>query len=336
MFQVCDARRHALIEAHVRCYAIRRSFDHLSTGLPAYYQPFNMRLQHPDDELGGMLLLNLPNTVVHALDAWSPLIPNPSELCKWRPRSARRLGVLDPQTRPHMPMSENRFPDVLLREIDCMQGNRTMVSCATCGESYETHAQLQTHIQRCELDDQVSGWNQSLSCVECGECYPSRRALFRHRAASKHGTESNRDESAFGEESTAFDAGRHRRGVETASTESWAAQNRELVSAWLQDTQTEIVVVLEGIDATTSYTVQARHSYTYEELVWGHIFAPTMAPSSDSRGGCIIDFTKVCCWQQLMQCIAAKHRTHAALFCYSFMISYHMRILHPHPLRMRG
>ncbi len=32
-----------------------------------------MRLQAPDDELGGMLLLTTPFLVVHRIDEWSPL-----------------------------------------------------------------------------------------------------------------------------------------------------------------------------------------------------------------------------------------------------------------------
>ena len=34
-----------------------------------------MRLSHPNDELGGMLLLCLPQLVVHELDDSSPLVP---------------------------------------------------------------------------------------------------------------------------------------------------------------------------------------------------------------------------------------------------------------------
>lgn len=99
MFQAFEMRtQQALIEAHVRCYAIRHehrdvsktnrkqrpgmnrreSFikgvtqvDHFSK----FFRPYPMRLQHPDDELGAMLLLTVPNIVVHRLDAWSPLVP---------------------------------------------------------------------------------------------------------------------------------------------------------------------------------------------------------------------------------------------------------------------
>ena len=53
MFQVCEMRKHALLEAHVRMYTVRKDMDHLGTGAVAYFQPFHMRVQHPDDELGG-------------------------------------------------------------------------------------------------------------------------------------------------------------------------------------------------------------------------------------------------------------------------------------------
>jgi len=39
----------------------------------AYFQTHNVRLQHPDDELGSLLLMALPNVVVHRIDEWSPL-----------------------------------------------------------------------------------------------------------------------------------------------------------------------------------------------------------------------------------------------------------------------
>ena len=128
MFQICEMRKHVLLEGHVRCaapppsalratphpssasmyivrawnrgsgrgkqltsrrgrcrwrrgrcYAVRRDYDYLATGQTAHCQPFVMRLQHPDDELGAMLLMNLPSVVVHAVDNWSPLAPRPTE-----------------------------------------------------------------------------------------------------------------------------------------------------------------------------------------------------------------------------------------------------------------
>jgi hypothetical protein len=37
-----------------------------------------MRLNHPNDELGGMLLMCFPQEILHELDAWSPLMPPPT------------------------------------------------------------------------------------------------------------------------------------------------------------------------------------------------------------------------------------------------------------------
>ena len=42
-----------------------------------YVQCCTMRLSHPNDELGGMLLLMTPQVVVHEIDAYSPLMPPP-------------------------------------------------------------------------------------------------------------------------------------------------------------------------------------------------------------------------------------------------------------------
>lgn len=63
MFQVCELRKHQLIEAHVRCYAIRHERDE-RFGTVSCFQAYNMRLTHPDDDLGSMLLLVFPSVVV--------------------------------------------------------------------------------------------------------------------------------------------------------------------------------------------------------------------------------------------------------------------------------
>merc|ERR1712226_227922 len=71
MFQVCDIRKHQMVEAHVRTYTIQ----HKLTDSGVAFQGRAMRLQHPDDELGGMLLMALPQLIVHRIDDWSPLCP---------------------------------------------------------------------------------------------------------------------------------------------------------------------------------------------------------------------------------------------------------------------
>ncbi len=72
-FQVVEQKKHPLVEAHVRCYAVRDETD--AWGRHVEFQPCAMRLEKPDDEMGAMLFLSLPSLVVHRLDAWSPLVP---------------------------------------------------------------------------------------------------------------------------------------------------------------------------------------------------------------------------------------------------------------------
>lgn len=97
MFQLCELRKHQLVEAHVRVYCVRHEREHKvdddiemrkEGSLSAfnddddeegtdtcYFQTHAVRLQHPDDALGGFLLMALPNVVVHRLDKYSPLVP---------------------------------------------------------------------------------------------------------------------------------------------------------------------------------------------------------------------------------------------------------------------
>ena len=80
MFQVVELRKHQLNEAHVRLYCVRK--DPGSSRLhqdssACHFHTSSMRLKHPDDETGSMLLLCLPQIVVHRIDACSPLLPPP-------------------------------------------------------------------------------------------------------------------------------------------------------------------------------------------------------------------------------------------------------------------
>lgn len=107
MFQVCDFRKHQLCEAHVRVYGVQ----HTETTGGVNFQTRSMRLQHPDDELGGMLLLALPQLVVHRIDAWSPLCPPEYRSC---PGGNHATGFTNPW-------------DVVQRANDIDTGNREIM-----------------------------------------------------------------------------------------------------------------------------------------------------------------------------------------------------------------
>jgi hypothetical protein len=76
------------------------------------FQSFAMRLQQPDDELSGMLLLAMPQQVVHRIDPWSPLMPSGA-------------GKAEPGQNPRWNSSTRyTYPGVLQRQVDLETGNR--------------------------------------------------------------------------------------------------------------------------------------------------------------------------------------------------------------------
>ena len=233
MFQVCDMRRHALLEAHVRCYCVRREPDYTAVpGLEGFYCPHLMRLQQPDDELGGMLLLNLPNIIVHAVDSWSPLSP-PVPPAASLPEHSDRSAV------------GGRFGEVPLRIADAEQGNRNSCGCPTCGECFDTVARLHQHLNYYYHEDKI---NQETS-------------QHKHPPENCHPPPPPLPPSPPDPPPVA------------------AGPTKEEVARWLEEGEVEVICLVEGIEPTTSYSVQSRHSYTAEDIVWDHTFAPTIFPA---------------------------------------------------------
>jgi hypothetical protein len=54
--------------------------------------------------------------------------------------------------------------------------------------------------------------------------------------------------------------------------DSWQSEERSMVQRYMRDRQVEIIVVVEGVDAATGGMVQARHSYTSDEIEWDRSF----------------------------------------------------------------
>lgn len=172
MFQVCDFRKHQLSEAHIRLYSVR----HAETGSGIAFQTRAMRLQHPDDELGAMLLLALPQVVVHRIDSSSPFWPDQAQ---------------------HGPAHSFRYPDVLHRDSFDAEGLGNPMECTS----------------RVSLRD---------------------------------------------------------------------------ISRQLASGQYEVLCLVEGIDAATSSTLQTRHSYTCEDIVFNASFERCVSRSAD--GSCEVNF----------------------------------------------
>ena len=83
------------------------------------------------------------------------------------------------------------------------------------------------------------------------------------------------------------------------------AQETKTIESFLLDRDTEIVVLLEGIDEFTGTPIQTRHSYTFEELSWNTRFRPCTFPYTEDLNGtrrtrrrrgyppvCVVDFSR--------------------------------------------
>ena len=53
---------------------------------------------------------------------------------------------------------------------------------------------------------------------------------------------------------------------------------------FVQDRETEIIVLVEGTDELTGAVIQTRHSYTYCDLAWNQSFLPCVIPYTDGIG----------------------------------------------------
>lgn len=190
MLQVCERRKHQLVEAHVRLYAMRHLLS--NDGTPeTLYQSYQMRVQQPDDDCGAMLLIAMPQTIVHRIDQWSPLFP-PECL-------PNRTGTeCNPKLFP-------AYPDPSQRMVDVENGNR----------------------------DGGDNMQALLGAIK----KPTRAQIMNH----------------------------------------------------IHQTELEVIVVLEGIDGATSNTMQARHSYTIEEIAWDSTFEKCVSKTPD---GVLINFDR--------------------------------------------
>lgn len=234
MMQVCEARSTQLLETHVRAYVIRRPVSAKEAPVDSP-QAFEMRLLLPDDARGALMLPVLPSVIVHEIDRCSPLAP---------------LGSCDDA------LVTRHWARPPVREVDARIGERDMVWCRTCGESFQCEEMLDAHQRYQAEQDMLNGT----------KLRPHTMPLA--PAAS----EKQLSQSSF--------------GMLPPPIKAWRRSVQEfLASEWF-----EILVLLEGVDTITSATVQARHSYTAEDLVWDCTFAPMLHLSS---GSATIDFTKM-------------------------------------------
>jgi hypothetical protein len=335
MFQVCDMRKHQIIEAHVRLYAIRHVYDFFvdeTTGRrvrnsepTTLFQTSALRLSCPNDELGGMLLLAVPQVVVHRVDEWSPLISSFFG-------SSSQADA--PYTFSRQPYNSHAWPNPLLRAVDSETGSRDMLACGVCGESFATKALLERHVAHNVDGDRASGHDVATSCERCGESFPTLALCALHRkhcsvslqgqgqseGGEGHGSRVDtlshlgcdaqgrvKRRQREGKKQCRSGKGTGKRGSSSSSESSGsdlkggsaddamftaAGLDQSALRNAMRETELEILVLVEGIETQTSATIQVRHSYNFKagDIVFNRMFGQCVGRGAD--GSCVVDFTR--------------------------------------------
>jgi len=343
MFQVYDLdRKHPVVEAHVRTYSVFHETDGVHT---AHFQTRYMRLQNPNDELGGVLFLSVPCTVVHCIDQWSPLMPDSAVRETWE--NANDDFV-------HNASNRYVFPGIVLREADAECGDRTGTSCPICGETFPTDHHLLRHIRYMQWEEKQNGAKPLLldmidelmkqepvhHAESEGEILPGgvrqgyrdyknklqndntdekteAAPLADHLVNTKHTSKVNQllecyadlglpvghldvdmnllpteieivPAKAYPQRNgvfSLFESGDEDQSEKPSVFKKFKPKKRSVenfrlaIEEHIRKSRMEIIVLVEGIEARSSNTFQARHSYTFENIEFDKFFAPAMEVS---------------------------------------------------------
>lgn len=254
VFQVCELRRHHLLDAKIRVFAVRHERDEHGA---AYYQAHRMQLRRPRDDMGGMLLMALPQLVVHKLDAASPLVPAETWISARGPRAWRGLA---PNVPPSPSFGEGARPKY------------------TRGDSSRTNAAAIPSPHKCDPPPKPRMHRRRPS-VE------SRMFAPFTASASHVSDEAFEDES---DSAPATPPAPPPRPAQNCGAED--SEFRAELNSFFFDRDVEIVAIVEGSDEITSRLVQARHSYAIENFAWWHNFAPCVF--RQPGGSCLVDFSE--------------------------------------------
>lgn len=247
-----------------------------------FFQTCAMRLSHPNDELGGMLLLCLPQLVVHELDDSSPLVPPLS----WRlPTGSEEEGEEEGDgegegdegggcsaSAPASPSPSASASAFGAGGEGGQDGGEVPLFPGAAGRG--------VYHRRRPPSSQPS---PSLSPLPSPQNNPKRQQ------GAKDGLQEGQEEGEEGQEEG--EEGQEEGEEEKEETPAQAAQ-RVRIQAYLRLSRAEVVAVVEGMDAATGGVVQARHSFIEQEIQWHKTFAPCVFEDPAENGVALVDFAK--------------------------------------------
>ena len=250
MLQLCELRKHQLVEAHIRCYAVRHERD-MDGAVIAPFQTCSMRLNHPNDELGGMLLMCLPQVVVHEIDHASPLMPPPV----WS--SAQGTHVWHPPSMEHaIQLRTERTP-----ELSDHKRSSEISSAGNLGAVYDPDVISRfPGVHRRSADEPLES--------------PYRRRISVGREQGLISTDKPRSSS--------------KKPVVKPDLD-WQDDERIMIMKYMRDRRVEVVAIVEGINAVTGGVMQSRYSFSCKDIKWDMSFMNCVMEDND--GTAIVDFS---------------------------------------------
>lgn len=157
VFQICEMRKHQLLESHVTCYCVQKTVNK-SSGVP--FQMSRMNLSHPKEVRSGYTVMMLPAVIIHPIDEDSPLYPPLAVLSDISVPSDDLSSIHSPRlsrcfTSSHLGI--NRKSIANLSDLD------KVWPCPFCNEIYVTKQLLESHAERDHTDQEESDSDDTIS-----------------------------------------------------------------------------------------------------------------------------------------------------------------------------
>eukprot|EP00040_Diaphanoeca_grandis_P021579 m.115082 g.115082 ORF g.115082 m.115082 type:complete len:650 (-) comp28397_c0_seq3:108-2057(-) len=279
--QICEARREQIINGSAHMYV---ALQDKHTDTP--YVVHCVRTLRPDDSLNQELILCLPNTIVHEIDAWSPLAPPHT--------SSNRDGFEDQS------MGVYEWPCSRLRLDDTLNGNRAAFVCIVCGQTFNSISTIRRHTsyEGCrELKEIVTEEDphpQAL-CLFCDKPIDymkladhMRENHYRRRITEKTFSKTWTKAMHYQHANCYTSEGHRQDGFRHVGPHMFT---RGEIQRWMSQSKPEVILQISATDVATGSCFNAQHSWADDEIVWDRKFSPCVSSDAETGRG-VVDFQK--------------------------------------------
>lgn len=332
MFQLCELRKHQLVEAHVRLYLVRQdrylgegngmngdgnevsqkseNIDLTFVGEQyikpkVHFQTCSLRVNHPNDDTGSMLLMCLPQVVVHEIDASSALMPPP----RWI--ETKHIG----EPGHSLYGIEHRWAPPAYRFAETFRAENIHENERSLGREEREHLSDEKTLRELEYDTQIMNnivfpsvnqrnpYNFVNTRQSKGAPYSEGMKIFEDyyntneagkeeiHGSKKEGEMKGINGNYLKEKDDHNESFRSENGKGTYPDElGWQREERHMVQKYMKDRHIEVIAIVEGMDSATGGVVQARHSFIIDEIKWNRTFEPCVHEDSE-EGVAVIDFS---------------------------------------------